>query len=121
MIRRTLILAALLCAPAAHARTLSQRLHDLPTEEYIFQGLNIADAATTIDALDRGYRENNPILGHHPSHGAVIGQTAAIGVLHAAATSILQDHASPRAVRIFEHVSVAIKAGTVAWNLHFRF
>lgn len=111
---------ALCTATAAHSRTLDQRIHDLPTEEWLFQGLNAADAATTISALHHGYRECNPILGHHPSDGAVIGQTVAIGILHAAATSILQDKA-PRAVPIFEHVSLAIKAGAVAWNLHFRF
>jgi hypothetical protein len=120
MTRLTILCAtALVCAPA-HSRTLDQRLHDLPASEWVFQGLNIADAVTTIDALNHGCIERNPMLGHHPSHGAVIGQTVAVGILHAAGTSFLQDHA-PRAVPLWEILTIGVKGGAVVSNLTVRF
>lgn len=117
---RPAILAALLLTTPCEARTLDQRLHALPATEWVFQGLNVADAVTTIDLLHRGYEESNPFLGHRPSDGVIIGQTVAIALLHAAGTSFLQDHA-PRAVPLWEISTIAVKGGAVAWNLHFRF
>lgn len=107
-----------LAAPAS-AQSIGDRIQRLPKTEWVFQALNVADAATTIYSLDSGYTERNPILGRHPSHGAVIGETAAIGVLHMVATSYLQDHA-PRFVPLFEYTSIGIKGGAVAWNLHYH-
>jgi hypothetical protein len=120
IIKTSLVAAALLCAAPASARTLDQRLHAMPPLEGVFQLLNIADAATTIDLLHRGYQERNPLLGKHPSDGAVIGQTVAIALLHAAGTSFLQDHA-PGAVKLWEISTITVKASCVGWNLHFRF
>ena len=112
--------ASLALAAPAHSRTLDQRLHDLPTSEWVFQALNVADAVTTIDALNHGCVERNPFLGKHPSDGVVIGQTVAIGILHAAGTSFLQDHA-PKAVRLWEILSIGVKGGVVVSNLTVRF
>lgn len=110
---------AAIAAPV-QAAPLSQRLHDLPTEEWAFQALNVADAGTTIDALHHGYRERNPFLGKHPSDAEVIGQTAAVGVLHVAGTMFLQDHA-PRFVKLWEIFSIGVKGGAVVNNIVVRF
>jgi hypothetical protein len=106
----------------ASARTFDQRLHDLPAEEWAFQALNVADKVITADCLRRDIcSERNPLLGRNPSNGRLALAGLGEGVLHAAATSYLQDHASARTVRLWEHVSVAVGAGVVAWNLHVRF
>jgi hypothetical protein len=96
------IMATLALAAPVSAQSLGERVQRLPKTEWVFQALNVADAATTIYSLDRGYTERNPFLGRNPSHGAIIGQTVAIGVLHAVATSYLQDRAPLcAAVRIY--------------------
>ena len=112
--------ASLALTAPAHSRTLDQRLHDLPTSEWVFQALNVADAVTTIDALNHGARERNFLLGRHPADAAVIGKTIAQGVVHAAGTSFLQDHA-PKAVRLWEILSIGVKGGVVVSNLTVRF
>lgn len=118
----TLILAAALAllTPAAEARTLDQRLHELPRAEYAFQALNIADVVTTIDALHHGYSERNPILGRHPSDAEVIGYNAGVGLLHVAGTMFLQDHA-PRFVKPWEIFTISVKGGAVMNNIIVRF
>lgn len=115
-------LVAMIAIAAPHqaqSRTLSQRLNDLPPSEYVFQGLNLADGATTMYNLHRGFEERNPILGKHPSDAKLIGQIAAIGVVHAAITSVLQDEL-PEAVKPWEIGGIIVKGGAVAWNVHFH-
>jgi hypothetical protein len=118
--KRALLFAAALIAAPVEAQSLGDRLRALPREEPVFQALNLADAVTTIDALHHGASERNPFLGKHPSDEAVIGQTVAIGVIHAAGTMFLQDHA-PRFVKLWEIFSIGIKGGAVVNNLVVRF
>ena len=39
------------------------------------------DAWTTMEGMDRGYKELNPILGNHPSDGAIIAHSLTIVLL----------------------------------------
>jgi len=120
--RAVLILASaasLMAAPAG-ARSLGQRLRELPDEEWVYQGLHAVDAIQTREALDHGCVERNPMLGRHPSTGRLVGVWAATSAAHAGVTMALQDHA-PRAVKLWEIASIGVGAGVIAWNLHVRF
>lgn len=112
--------AALLLPTPAHGQALGQRIRDLPSEEWIYQGLHAIDAVQTREALDHGCVERNPMLGRHPGNGRLIGVWAATSAAHAGVTMALQDHA-PKAVRLWEIVSIGVGAGVIAWNLHVRF
>lgn len=113
--------ASLLATAPASARTLGQRIDDLPPSEWMFQGLNVADKGLTAYCLHRDTcREKNPILGRKPSNGTLILAGAIEGVTHAAVTSFLQDRA-PGFVKIWEISTIAVGSGVVAWNVRFCF
>lgn len=116
-----IIMASLgvLSAPA-NALTLDQRLHDLPTLEYGFCALAMADKAVTIYNLDHGAHESNPIYGRNPDKAALIGGGVAACLVHAGVTSMLQDHA-PRWVKPFEIVSIGFQGGIVGLNVKVAF
>lgn len=117
---RALFLAAALVAAPATARTLDDRVHDLPRSEWVWQGLRVADAAITAECLRHvDCHETSMILGRHPSDAALAGQLVVTGALHAAITSVLQDHA-PDAVKVWEIVSIGVGAGVVAHNISVR-
>jgi hypothetical protein len=122
--RPAIILTALIassCAQPALARSLSDRIEALPASEYAWQGLNAADKGLTIDCLNRGIcHEANPVLGHHPSTGALVGLGIGEGLIHAAATMYLQDHA-PKLVPWFEGVTIAVAGTAVGIGLKFPF
>ncbi len=121
MSRISALAIALALSTPAGAKTLSQRIKDLPDEEWVFQGLNIADKAITNDCLRRGIcQEKNPFLGRNPSTGKMIAAGVAEGVAHAAGTMWFQDHA-PGAVKLWEISTITVGAGVVGWNLRVRF
>lgn len=94
-------------------------LQPLPAGEYIFQGLNITDAVETSYVLHHGGRELNPLLGSHPSDGELILFKAGAGLLHAGVTEyLLQHHATPRTIRLWEDVSIAGGIGVDGWNAY---
>jgi hypothetical protein len=113
--------AALALAAPAGADPLGDRIERLPTAEWVYQGLHAADTALTIDCTGRDVcEEANPFLGRHPGTGKLLAFWAGTAIAHAGFTMALQDIA-PRAVPIFERVSIAIGAGIVAANLRFAF
>jgi hypothetical protein len=114
-------LALISCSMPVQARDFNQRLSDLPkVEEAVYCGLAVADSATTISLLHRGYQEGNPLLGKHPTSGKLAALAVGKCIGHAAATSFLQDRA-PRLVKVWEIASITIQGGVVGWNLHLRF
>lgn len=119
---RAITLSALLVATPASAQSLGQRLHDLPTEEWIFQGERVIDTAQTMECLHDmpGCREKNPLLGHHPSDAKLIGVSALESLAHLGVTMALNDR-HPKAARTFAFVSVFAEAGVIGLNLKVRF
>lgn len=89
-------------------------------EEIAFQALSAVDATQTIRIArepDR-FSESNPILGEHPSTRRVATYFAANGVLHFAATSLLEEaHAPQWLVRTWEAVGIVIEGRDVALNI----
>jgi hypothetical protein len=116
-----ILLAALLATPAT-ARTLEQRIHDLPTSEWVYQGIGVADFASTEICLRRDTcRESNPLFGHHPKTAVLfVGNVVVGGIAHAAVTSALQDHA-PGLVKPWEIITIGLHGGLVVANLRFAF
>jgi hypothetical protein len=109
-----LIALALATPTAAHADAFTNR-------EIAFQVLNMADAATTIDCLNRDVcHETNPILGRRPTTGGILAFKAAEGALHYFIARELNKR-DPKAARIFQTVSIVFQGGVVASNLRFTF
>lgn len=118
--KAALLLAALATACSAQpapARSLGDRIREMPDEEWVYQGLHVADFALTYSCLARETcRELNPLLGSNPGKGKLIGFAVGTGILHAAAASLIQDR-DPAAARTFARVSVMLKGGVL--GIHF--
>jgi hypothetical protein len=125
-VRGSIVIAAILMAGVstepAEARSLSQRLEDLPTAEYVYLGLHTADFAITAVCLDKVKHcsESNPIYGRHPSAGKLVGLWLGSSIAQATVISLIQDH-NPKAAELGAKMSVAIGVGIVAWNLKVCF
>ncbi len=119
----------LIFVAAALALPLSARAAEwqpLPPEEYAFQAVNLADMSLTLDIKNhRDMQEANPMLGHHPSDGAIFGYKLGAGALHAAVTELLLHGASKRMVRIWEWTSIGVEGAAIGSNLslglHYQF
>lgn len=93
----------------------------LDVMEVTYQLLNIGDAITTIDLTRRpGVREGNPILGSHPSTGAVIGVKSAMAVLHLLTYRKMRNH-NVRSGLKFEAISILIQGSITGANMRFYF
>lgn len=94
----------------------------LPNEEYVFQALNAVDALQTVYCMKEveGCREINPLLGKHPSAGAIIAFKIANGALHLAVTRALQKH-HPEWVKPWQILSISVQGGVVAANFRVVF
>lgn len=68
------------------------------------------DAAQTRDAMERGYREANPILGPHPTEGQVNTYTVIAGLTVLGVAAVV----SPRARPWVLAAAFAVEAATVA-------
>ena len=105
---------AMLFATPAYADGFKDR-------EIAYQVLNAADAATTIDCLNRNVCvEANPLYGRDPSAGKIIGVKVINGVLHYVIAKFLHDR-NPHGAKVFQIVTIVIQGGVVAANLRFTF
>lgn len=112
-----LALLAVSCATPASARSLGERIADLPSEEKLYLALHAADFALTYSCLARNTcRELNPLVGKHPSKAKLIGFAVGTGVLHAATVSLIQDR-DPRFARTFSRISLGLKSGVMGLHL----
>lgn len=117
------IVAALLlgCATPAAARSVGERIVDLPSEQKAAIGVAALDAAWTLHCLDRNScREVGPmslVFGHQPKPLEVIGVRMGTIVLSSAAVSIVQDR-DPQAARTIARVNLIITGSTIA--IHFK-
>lgn len=113
---------AALAPRASEAKTVGQRIHDLPAKEWVYQGLNLADKAITAECIHSANicEEGNPLLGRRPSTAKLMGAAVIQGAAHAAFTTALQDY-RPDLVDRWENLSLVIGVGVIGWNLHMRF
>ncbi len=110
----------MILAEAARARApRAAEWQPLPPEEYAFQAVNLADMSLTMDVKNHpNLQEANPMLGHHPSDGAVVGFKVGAGALHAVVTELLLQHgASQRTIRLWEWTSIGFVGYAVGSNL----
>ena len=114
MVKRFALPLALIASPVA--------AEPLPDLEYVWQALNIVDAAQTIHCVRTidGCYEANPLLGKHPSTGKIIAFKAANGVGHLLVTRYLQKH-KPHLVKKWEIISIGIQGTVVVANLRVVF
>jgi hypothetical protein len=98
--------------------SLTCRAEELPTLEYVYQGLNVVDTLQTIQVAKHPdeYRELNPFIGSHPSDAKVIGAGAVFGIGHALLTNYFQEKYSPEFVKKWEYISIGVKASVVTHN-----
>lgn len=118
--RRITILAAgaalALAAPAA-ADTRSAARH----YEAAYLALSAVDLAETIHCLERHQcAEGNPLFGRHPSTAKLVAGKVALGALHFALFTRLNQR-NPRAALRMAQVSCVAQGGVVALNLRFVF
>ena len=86
-----------------------------------YQILNATDAVQTCRFLADGRAyELNPILGRHPSCGAVVGFKIGTGVLHYLLVREVAKR-DPNAAKWVAVASVALQGGVVFANLRFVF
>lgn len=78
----------------------------------VFGWCSAADAATTIAALGRGFSEANPLLGHHPSPGLVVGAKVGFNV----AARALVVHAGESWVPVVRATGWA-QCAAAGWNV----
>ena len=114
-------------APEAPAPRVSYRIPASATAkaavryEIAYLTLSAIDAAQTISCLHRGVcREANPLFGSHPKPAKLIAGKIALGALHFAAFSRLNDR-NPKAALRMAQISAGIQGGVVALNMRFTF
>jgi len=107
------------------AEDSDQRLADLRwqrdtkaawTEEWVFQGLNVVDAATTCAIIAEGGEEKNPLYGSHPSCGKVVGIKAGLGLVHYLLSRHMI-HENPHGARKGLIVSGVLQLAVDVWNV----
>ena len=102
-------------------KILNKKRRRLDEMEVIFQLLNIGDAVTTIDLVNRpNVREGNPLLGSHPSSGKVIAVKSLIGALHFLTYRRFRSKDVGGGFR-FEAISIGIQGAVTGANLRFYF
>ncbi|KKC24844.1 hypothetical protein [Sphingomonas sp. SRS2] len=120
---KTAIVAALLlgCASPAAARSIGERIADLPDEQKAAVAVSAIDAAWTVRCLDRGTcREVGPMalaFGQHPNAAQVIGTRMGTIILSSVAVSIVQDR-DPGAARTIARVNLIVTGTTI--GIHFK-
>jgi hypothetical protein len=93
----------------------------VPTTEWVYQGTALVDTLQTLSIAGHPmqWQEVNPVLGPHPSKGAVLGYFAATGLLHFAITKeIVNGHVPGVIVQGWECATIALEVGAVAHNFH---
>lgn len=97
----------LFCAPA---------VAEVPTEEWVWQSLHLIDTMQTIRIAQHPnqYEEYNPILGKHPSTGAVVAWGAGTAILHYVVADQLEKHGY--SAKPFEYLTIGFAAGNVYLN-----
>lgn len=99
----------------------------MPKLEYVYWAAEAADCSTTLDIKNhKNLQEENPILGHHPSDGMIIGACVSTALIHSAITYVLiDDGVPPKVVKIWEYVSIGVESAFAAHNyslgLRFKF
>lgn len=79
------------------------------------------DAAQTREAMRRGFRETNPILGQHPSEGQVNTYTAAAAIAVLGTASVVPARWRPWVLGVALAVETFTIAGTVREGISIRF
>ena len=79
------------------------------------------DASQTREAMRRGYRETNPILGPHPSVGQVNTYTAVAGLTVLGAAAVLPPRVRPWLLGAALAVQAVTIRGSVQQGLPIRF
>lgn len=113
------------CATPATARSIGERIADLPVEQKIAFGVAAVDAGWTSACLHerRPCREVGPmsaIFGHHPSTGEVIGTRMGTALLSALGVSLLQDR-NPDAARWVARLSLGVSAVGIGFHIKRTF
>jgi hypothetical protein len=79
------------------------------------------DAAQTREAMRRGFRETNPLLGQHPSEGRVNTYTAVAGLAVLGTASAVPARWRPWVLGLALAVETFTIAGTVREGISIRF
>ncbi|KQX19359.1 MULTISPECIES: hypothetical protein [unclassified Sphingomonas] len=121
MIRALAIAAAIAaCAAPASARSLGDRIRDMPDEEWVYQGSRAVELGLTAYCAANGKCEEvgvpKLVCGARPSAACLAGFGVVTGFLSAAITSAIQDR-DPAAARTVARVKMFVGAGVVGWNL----
>lgn len=115
-----LLLGFGLASPAA-ARSLGERIEELPDEQKAAIGVAAVDTIWTVHCLDRGTcREVGPMslaFGNQPSATQVIATRMGTIILSSVAVSIVQDH-DPAAARSIAQVNLIVTGTTI--GIHIR-
>jgi len=106
------LMVALLFSLTAFGAELSKG--DLQ-REIAYSALHVADWGTTLDIVAHPdqYRELNPILGDHPTRGAVNTWMASTLAAHWAITYLMPERYRP----IWQYVTIGLEGTVVAHNL----
>ncbi len=113
------IIAALLCSAllAGCASTFGEKWSKTDTNrEILWQGVNVIDWGQTryIAKHPEKYQENNPIIGKHPSTGAVDIYMASSALLHPIAAAYLK----PKYRKWFQYITIGMSGGCVLNNVN---
>jgi hypothetical protein len=84
-----------------------------------YQALHAVDTMQTLDFKKRGWIENNPLLGRHPSDSEIIAYMAAESVSHMLITKTLAERHAPMWLqRMWHYLSISWNGALVIGNAH---
>lgn len=117
MLSKAATLALALTMGLTSCATLAPNADEWTDHERISFGLtaaaHVADTVTTLDGLDRGCTELNPLLGSHPNAGSIIALKAlALGVQYA----IYNSPNMGDDTHVYGYIVAAFTGGVATWN-----